>query len=515
MGVGMLCRSPRRLLRMEWYRTKKTYSKRAVAYYRHSAQDRQENSVEIQQDQVRKFAEDNGIQIVQEFIDRGKTGLITEGRDAFKQMLRDVQAGKYDFEYVLVLDVTRWGRYQNINLSAYYDGLCTVHGKTVVYVSDGFAPENSLVHMLKTSLDRYQAANYSRELSTKVFKGCAKIASQGFRAGGTPPFAFERLLLDEQHNPVQVLDPGQRKSIQNQRVTLKPGPPEETAIIKRIFRAFVQHKKTPAQIAAALNAEHGENPGARKWTKQSVREVLVNELYIGTMVYNKTTQRLKSPSHKNPRAEWIRAENAFQPVVDRALFESAQARIREAEEQRRIRYSDKDMLDRLRALYTRYGTVTANLIAGERGMVSAATYAHHFGTLVSAYQGLFADVIADRRSQVLADLRTAIPEITACEDFFVLRDYVSVRIQPVVPYPNGYEAAWSFTPDIRPEIDITLGVPLSNGGTYTVLGYLFFPRIMVGGRDVHIRSTVPERLDLHAYTIPQALQTLIGWEKPK
>jgi hypothetical protein len=73
---------------MEWYNTKKTYAKRAVAYYRHSAQDRQENSVEIQQDQVRKFAEDNGIEIVEEFIDRGKTGLVTDGRKDFQRMLQ-------------------------------------------------------------------------------------------------------------------------------------------------------------------------------------------------------------------------------------------------------------------------------------------------------------------------------------------------------------------------------------------------------------------------------------------
>jgi NOL1/NOP2/fmu family ribosome biogenesis protein len=39
-----------------------------------SAQDRQENSVEIQQDQVRTFASGKGIEIIKEFIDRGITG---------------------------------------------------------------------------------------------------------------------------------------------------------------------------------------------------------------------------------------------------------------------------------------------------------------------------------------------------------------------------------------------------------------------------------------------------------
>ena len=38
---------------------------RAVAYFRHSAQDRQENSIPIQRDQVREWAEKNGVQIVE------------------------------------------------------------------------------------------------------------------------------------------------------------------------------------------------------------------------------------------------------------------------------------------------------------------------------------------------------------------------------------------------------------------------------------------------------------------
>jgi len=498
---------------MDWFSTQKPFIKRAVAYYRHSAQDRQENSVEIQQDQVRKFAADNNIQIVEEYIDRGKTGLITEGREAFQRMLHDVETGKQQFDYVLVLDVSRWGRYQKRDIAAYYSALCEMHGAKVIYATIGFASENDLIHGLRIDIERYQAANYSRELSTKVFKGCAKIASQGFRAGGMPPYAFHRILLDEQRNPVQVLDPGQRKSIQNQRVTLEPGRPEEIAVIKHIFRAFVKQKKNPKQIAGILNAEEILSPGERRWSAQSVRAILENELYAGTMVYNKTTQRLKSPSRSNPKGEWIRAENAFPAIIDRTIFDSAQNAIRQAEEARALRYSDKDMLERLRALYTRYGTVRGSLIAGEKEMVSSATYSKHFGNIVAAYQQLFADVIADRRSEVMQTLKLSVPEITECEDFLVLPNYVSIRIMPVVPFPHGYEAAWSFTPDARTQIDITLGVPLSNGGTFAVLGYLFFPRIMLGGREIRIVSTVPERLDLHAYTIPEAMKTLMGWKE--
>ena len=55
---------------------------RAVAYYRHSAQDRQENSIPIQQGQVHEWAEKNGVDIIEEFADAGKFGLNAEGRPA-------------------------------------------------------------------------------------------------------------------------------------------------------------------------------------------------------------------------------------------------------------------------------------------------------------------------------------------------------------------------------------------------------------------------------------------------
>ena len=500
---------------MDWFNTSEARKYRAVAYYRHSAQDRQENSVEIQQDQVRQFALEHDIEIIREFSDRGKSGLSTEGRDAFNEMIQDyVEGAKETFDFVLVLDVSRWGRYQDTDLSAYFTGLCAKHGKQVVFTTIGFGEKNDLLHGLHLSIERYRAASYSRELSSKVFKGCAKIASQGFRAGGMPPYAFHRLLLDEQRHPVQVLDPGQRKSIQNQRVTLTPGQPEQIAIVKRIFRAFVHNKKSTRQIAGMLNGDGIPSPGNGTWSFQAVRSILINELYIGTMVYNKTTQRLKSPTRDNPPGEWIRAENAFPAIIERKMFETAQGIIIKAEEEHAIRYSDKDMLSRLMALFERYGTVRSPLIAHEESMVSTATYAHRFGTLTGAYQRLFSDIIATRRAEVVATLKTAIPELAEIGDFIVLRNYVSIRVEPVVPFPHGYEAAWSFTADARPEIDITLGVPLENGGTFGVLGYLFLPRLMLGGRQIHLISTVPEKLDLHAYTISEAMQTLIGWKTP-
>ena len=61
---------------------------RAVAYCRHSTQDRQVNSIPLQQDQVRTWAKDTGVEIILEICDAGRSGLNEEGL-AHRQLIRN------------------------------------------------------------------------------------------------------------------------------------------------------------------------------------------------------------------------------------------------------------------------------------------------------------------------------------------------------------------------------------------------------------------------------------------
>ncbi len=143
-----------------WWKTANSKSDtqprlRAVAYYRHSAEIGQENSVEIQQDNVQSFAAKHDIDIINEFADRGKSGLNAEGRPAFNEMMEWVKT-RDDFCLILVLDVSRWGRFQDTDLSAHYESLCTQNGKQVIYTHIGFTrDEDQLINQLRKSIDRY------------------------------------------------------------------------------------------------------------------------------------------------------------------------------------------------------------------------------------------------------------------------------------------------------------------------------------------------------------------------
>ena len=51
----------------------------------------------------------------------------------------------------------------------------------------------------------------------------------------------------------------------------------------------------------------------------------MDERYAGTMIYNRTTQKLKTPSRPNPKDQWIRTPKSFEPMIDPKDFAKAQA----------------------------------------------------------------------------------------------------------------------------------------------------------------------------------------------
>lgn len=482
---------------------------KAIAYYRHSAQDRQENSIPIQREQVRQFAAENGIEIIKEFADHGKSGLSTEGRDNFKRMLEMVVDTTIEFKYILVLDVSRWGRFQDIDMSAHYRALCKKYGREVVYTTIGFPKEDDPMHFMQLNFEGYRAATYSRELSGKVFRGCAKIAQQGFRAGAPAPYGLARLLLDEQHNPVQILKPGQRKSIQNQRVTLTPGDKTEQAVIKRIFQDFVYQRKSPHEISEQFNKESIPSPGGGQWYGSSIVSILNDEQYVGTIVYNRTMSRLQARTHKNPKDMWIRTEEAFDPVVDKDIFYRAQKILERQEEERKRLYSRGDMLEKLNDLYQIYGVIRAKQIAARKGMVSVNAYTREFKSLDMAYQNMFGDILQQTKKTVLNYLSSKADDVEEYDDYVVLNGCFSILIQPSVPVPYGYGAYWSFRPDRRVEVDVTLGVPLSNNKQYDILGYLVFPRLLVPSHNIKIFCSSEGNLDLYGYRDLELIESVL------
>jgi hypothetical protein len=123
--------------------------------------------------------------------DHGKSGLRVDGRDALKQLIDDVQAGPVTFSVILVYDVSRWGRFQDADESAYYEFICKEAGIAVHYCAEQFENDGSLSATIIKGMKRAMAGEYSRELSTKVFAGQCRLITLGFGKAATPATVFD------------------------------------------------------------------------------------------------------------------------------------------------------------------------------------------------------------------------------------------------------------------------------------------------------------------------------------
>ncbi len=354
---------------------------RAAVYVRMST-EHQQYSTHNQQDKIEAYALSRNIDIVQVYADEGKSGLRIDGRAALQRLISDVETGKANFNVILVYDVSRWGRFQDADESAYYEYICRRAGIQVAYCAEQFENDGSPVSTIVKGVKRAMAGEYSRELSSKVFAGQCRLIEMGYRQGGPAGFGLRRVLIDQSGISKGTLTRGQHKSLQTDRVILRPGPPEEVEVVDRIYRWFIDDGLQESTIAARLNQEGILTDLDRPWTRGTVHEVLTNEKYVGDNVFNRTSFKLKKQFVLNTPDMWIRKEGAFEAVVNRAMFYTAQGIIRA----RFRRFTDDELLERLKNLYQQRGLLSGLVINETDGMPSSSVYAHRFGSLIRAYQ---------------------------------------------------------------------------------------------------------------------------------
>jgi DNA invertase Pin-like site-specific DNA recombinase len=356
-------------------------SKRAAMYVRMST-DHQKYSTENQADAIREYAARHQIEIIDTYTDAGKSGLSLGGRDALKRLIDDVQESRARFNMILVLDVTRWGRFQDADESAYYEYICRRAGIDVQYVAEQFENDGSPVSTIVKGVKRAMAGEYSRELSAKVFAGQCRLIELGYRQGGPAGYGLRRVLIDESGEQKAILKRGEHKSLQTDRVILVPGPEDEVENVRWIYRSFTEDGMQERQIMAALNERGILTDLGRPWTRNTVHEVLTNEKYIGNNVFNRTSFKLKKRHVENAPDMWVRANGVFEAIIEPQYFYTAQGIIRE----RSRRFSDEEMLEKLRQLHEQHGWLSGVIINETDGMPSSGMYSNRFGSLVRAYE---------------------------------------------------------------------------------------------------------------------------------
>ena len=485
---------------------------RAVEYVRMST-EHQQYSTENQADKIREYAERRSIEIVRTYADAGKSGLRIDGRHSLQQLIKDVESGKADFTIILVYDVSRWGRFQDADESAYYEYICKRAGIQVAYCAEQFENDGSPVSTIVKGVKRAMAGEYSRELSAKVFAGQCRLIELGYRQGGPAGYGLRRMLIDQHGSIKSELTRGEHKSLQTDRVILMPGPDEEVQTVNQIYRWFIDEGIVEAEIAERLNSRGIKTDLDRDWTRATVHQVLTNEKYVGNNVYNRVSFKLKKHRVVNTPDMWIKKEHAFEAIVQSDVFFTAQGIIRA----RARRYTDDELIERLRQLYKNRGVLTSLIIDETDGMPSSSVYSFRFGGLIRAYERVGFTPDRDyRHIEVNRILRQIHPGIVAQTEaeiarvggqvfrdpatdlLHVNREFTVSLVLARCTVPASGRHRWKIRFDTSLLPDITVAVRL-DANNQAPLDYYLLPRLDFGHARLSLADQNAVELDSYRF----------------
>ncbi|WNC95041.1 recombinase family protein [Paraburkholderia sp. FT54] len=362
---------------------KSTVPLRAAQYIRMST-DHQEYSPVFQRQAIAAYAAVHHIRVVRDYEDAGISGLTLRERPALVQLLLDVDSPQRKFTTVLVYDVSRWGRFQDVDEAAFYEYACRRAGVDVIYVAEPFENDGSPATSVLKALKRAMAAEFSREMSRKVFLGHCLNVERGFHTGGPPGYGLRRILLDADRNIKHCLERYEYKSVQTDRVIIAPAEDGEAAMVRKIFEWYATQPITAAAIARRLNNFGLCNGFARLWQAQNIRNILQNEAYIGTNVYSRTTSKLANAWEQVPKQDWIRVPGAFEPVVDKRVFDLVQLKMERA----RRRPTREEITDGLYKVIKKAGKLSQSTLRHYRSAPSVEQVMREFGSLNNAYDAI-------------------------------------------------------------------------------------------------------------------------------
>ena len=225
----------------------------AAVYARYSSHNQGEQSIEGQLAEARKYAAAHGYTIVQEYVDRAKTGR-TDNREEFQRMLKDT--AKRQFTVIILWKVDRFGR--NREEIAINKMKCRKNGVRVEYIAEKI-PDTPEGVILESVLEGF-AEYYSLQLSQNIRRGIAESAEKCQFTGGSLPLGYntgpdKRFVIDENTAPT----------------------------VRMIFTMYADGS-TVTETISKLNEMGLRTLRGGTFTKNSLHTILKNEKYRG--IYN-------------------------------------------------------------------------------------------------------------------------------------------------------------------------------------------------------------------------------------
>ena len=284
-------------------------------------------SVQNQRTLLMEYIKENKLNFISEYVDDGVSGTSFD-RPAFNKMIDDIEQGKINM--VITKDLSRLGR--NYVQSGYYtETYFPEHNVRYIAILDNIDTAldsaNNDIAPFKSILNEM----YAKDTSKKINSVLQSKRNNGEYLG-TAPYGYKK---DPENKYHLVID-------------------EEAAeVVRTVFRMFLEGYGT-MQIADYLSEQkipipsdyNKRNRGTKSisyglWPQSTVRFILSNEVYTGTVVQGKRKKiSFKSKKFVDvPEEDWIRVPNMHEAIVSKEDFERAK-KILEATKGSRIVEND-------------------------------------------------------------------------------------------------------------------------------------------------------------------------------
>lgn len=267
---------------------------KAFVYARFSSENQDSASIDAQIRAIEEYAQSNNITIIKTYIDEAKSAT-TDNRPEFLRMFNDIN--NIDVDAVLVHKLDRFAR--NRYDSAHYRK--KLKDKNIKLISVIERLDDSPESILLTSIVEGFAEYFSANLAREVMKGLKENGLKAKHNGGSPPLGY-----DVAPDKTYILNE------------------HEAQAVKIMFDGYSQGLGY-GHIINELNSKGYRTKNNKPFGKNSIFDILRNEKYTGTYIYNKrkngTNRVQKSPD------EIIRVENAMPAIVTSEQWRSVQDKL--------------------------------------------------------------------------------------------------------------------------------------------------------------------------------------------
>lgn len=296
---------------------------RAAIYVRLSKEDgdvaesgkKESNSISNQKSLIKEYLKDKeDIEIVSERVDDGYSGSNFE-RPQFQLMMEEIKRGVVDC--VVVKDLSRFGR-EYIDSGKYIERLFPALGVRFIAINDHIDSLNDGRDDIVIPFKNLMNDAYCRDISIKIRSHLEVKRKNGDYIGAFTPYGY----LKDEKDKNRLVPDTYAAGIVRDIFRMKLGGMSQTAIAEYLNNHGVL---SPMEYKHSLGIRIQDNFKTHEqaeWSAMSVRRILENEVYTGTLVQGKHT----TPNHKvkklvdKPQEEWVRIEKSHTPIIGEREF---------------------------------------------------------------------------------------------------------------------------------------------------------------------------------------------------